>query len=120
MHLLLIKKLALYGVRGITSNWIRSYLANRKQFVHFIGINSELQELVCGLPQGSILGPKLFIHYINDMCNISNAIYLIIFADDSNIFCTADNIIDLCKQVFLELKKVPQLVLHKQAFIKQQ
>ena len=81
-HLLLIKKLTHYGVRGIASNCIRSYLANCKQFVHFNGVNSELQEVVCGVPQGSILGPKLFILYINDICNISNVIDLIIFADD--------------------------------------
>ena len=90
-------------MRGIASNWLRSYLANRKQFVHFNGVNSEMQEDVCGVPQGSILGPKLFILYLNDMCNISNVIDLIIFADDTNIFCTADNIVDLCKQVSLEL-----------------
>ena len=65
--------------------------------LNFNGIKSELQDVICGVPQGSILGPKLFILYINDMCNISKVTDLIIFADDTNIFCTADNIKDLCK-----------------------
>ena len=104
-HSLLIKKLGHYGVRGIASNWLKSYLLNRKQFVNFNGIKSELQDVICGVPQGSILGPKLFILYINDMCNITKVMDLIIFADDTNIFCTADNIKDLCKTVSLELNK---------------
>ena len=98
-HSLLIKKLGHYGVRGIASNWLKSYLLNRKQFVNFNGIKSELQDVICGVPQGSILGPKLFILYINDMCNITKVMDLIIFADDTNIFCTADNIKDLCKLI---------------------
>ena len=108
-----MKKLAHYGVRGTAINWLMPYLANCKQFVHFNGVNSELQEVVCGVPKGSILCPKLFFLYINDMCNISNVIGLIIFANDTYIFCTAKNIVDLCSIKY----KVRHLVLHNQAFI---
>ena len=65
-HSLLIKKLEYYGIRGVPLNWLKSYLDHRKQYVHFNGRDSYLQEVVCGVLQGSILGPKLFILYKND------------------------------------------------------
>ena len=60
----------------------------------------------CGVPQGSILGPKLFILYINDICNVSKLLQFVLFADDTNIFCSDVNILDLCKNVSLELDKL--------------
>ena len=62
-HRILIKKLEHYGVRGAASDWLKSYLSNRKQFVNIDGCSSELLDVICGVPQGSILGPTLFIQY---------------------------------------------------------
>ena len=60
-HGILIKKLKHYGVRGLASDWVKSYLSNRKQFVNIDECFSELLSVICGVPQGSILGPTLFI-----------------------------------------------------------
>ena len=104
-HQLLCKKLEYYGIRGIAYNWISDYLANRNQYVSIDGCSSGQEGTKCGLPQGSILGPKLFIMYINDMCNVSTFIKFIVFADDTNIFCSANNVKQLkciiCVENFL-------------------
>ena len=69
-HNISLKKKNHYGLRGIVSKWICSYLENRSQYVQFNGMKSDLQNVTCGVPQGSILGPKLFLLYINDICNV--------------------------------------------------
>ena len=64
----------------------KSYLSNRQQYVEFNGISSESCEIKCRVPQGSILGPLLFLFYMNDLCNVSKVVHFILFADDRNIF----------------------------------
>ena len=64
---ILIKKLQIYGIRGIASQWIISYLKLRQQYVMFNGIDSVCKRLRCGVPQGSILGTLLFINYVSHL-----------------------------------------------------
>ena len=90
-HSLLIDKFKFYGIRGIASKFIQSYLSNRKQFVQYKEHKANGNKILCGVPQGSILGPLLFLLYINDMHKVSNLLHFIIFADDTNIFYLHDD-----------------------------
>ena len=68
-HDILVNKQYHYGIRGIVQEWIVSYLSKRKQFVQINDIRSEHKTIRCGIPQGSVLGPRLFNIYTNDLCN---------------------------------------------------
>ena len=107
-HEILLSKLEYYGIRGIANDWFRSYLTNRKQFVIFDNILSNECLITTGVPQGSILGPLLFLLYINDICSSSKLLHFILYADDTNIFYSCENIDDLCRIVNVELGCVMQ------------
>ena len=70
-HHILLKKRFCYGIRGCILKWFECYLTDISQFVTYDGIQSEINSVKCGVPQGSILGPLLFIMYMNDLFNVS-------------------------------------------------
>ena len=87
-----------------------SYLKERSHYVFYNNENSDPMSMCCGVPQGSILGPKLFILYINDMVNVSNIFKFIIFADDRNLFYTSKDIVSLSVTLCNELVKLEKIV----------
>ena len=98
-HSILVKKLQHYGIRGVALDWLKSYLNNREQFVSVNGKDSVKKQIKYGVPQGSILGPLLFIIYINDIPGISKIAKFILYADDANIIISGDNINEIKEQL---------------------
>ena len=105
-HDILIHKLNHYGIRGEALSWISSYLKNRKQYVEINNNNSSLTVIENGVPQGSVLGPLLFLLYINDITHVSQVLTFYLFADDTSVFFSHKNIKDLESIVNQELKKL--------------
>ena len=104
-HDVLAKK-KFYGVHGIAHKWIMSYLENRSQIVQYKNCDSVVLRICCGIPQGPILGPKLFIMYINDIFNASKLLKFILFADDTNMFYCNNDINELIRQTNAKLDKL--------------
>ena len=94
-HKILLSKLDHYGIRGTAYSWFESYLSNRSQFVTYENASSKPKVISCGVPQGSILGPLLFLMYINDLNFVCKDAMSIFFADDSNLFKNGKDITKL-------------------------
>ena len=104
-HAILFKKLENYGIENVYSKWFQSYLTGRKQIVTG---GKTLRSVSIGVPQGSILGPLLFLLYINDIANSSNILKFILFADDTTIFHSHKNIHEVFQVIKTELPKVQE------------
>ena len=87
-HNILLRKLEFYGIRGLALQWFKNYLTGRTQYVLYNNTQSSKQYITCGVPQGSVLGPLLFLIYINDIPNCLKHSKSIVFADDTTIFAT--------------------------------
>jgi len=102
-HDILIHKMANYGIRGLALKWFQSYLSERKQYVAIDECVSDTVYVSCGVPQGSILGPLLFIIYTNDIPRCLQYSHPILFADDTTIYLTRKNVTELYQIINNEL-----------------
>ena len=103
-HSILLKKLEHYGVRGLANDWFCSYLTNRKQYVSINGSDSTLKEMRYGVPQGSVLGPLLFLIYINDLNLAIKHSVTHHFADDTNLLYVSKSLKKIQKFINFDLK----------------
>ena len=102
-HQILLAKLNHYEICGVSNDWFKSYLSNRNQYVSINGFDSGLTSINCGVPQGSVLGPFLFLLYKNDLNQAIKICKVHHFADDTNLLCLSNSIKKL-KLVNADLK----------------
>ena len=102
-HSILLQKLEHYGIRGLALDWFRSYISDRKQFVSYNNKDSDIMNMNCGVPQGSVLGPLLFIIYTNDVPHCLAHNKAIIFADDTTLFSSGNCVQELFNNMKTDL-----------------
>ena len=105
-HDIFLSKLQHYVIRGLVNEWFKSYLSNRKQYVSINGYDSNLADVKFGVPQGSVLGPLLFLVYINDLNQALKFCKVHHFADDTNLIHFSKSVYRLNKYVNLDLKNL--------------
>ena len=98
----------IYGIRAKENQWFRSYLSKRKQKVFVNGVQSNFLPLNSGVPQGSILGPLLFIFYINDIVEATNYFSVRLFADDTSLTATGKDLDVLLQRINSELPAISE------------
>ena len=105
-HIILLSKLREYGAEGTSLSWFTSYLTNREQFCYFDGSTSSKSSIKCGIPQGSCLGPLLFILYINDFENCLKRMNRNMYADDTRVNIASDKLKVLLTDLKNELENI--------------
>ena len=106
-HEILLNKMNLnFGISGNALKWFDSYIKDREQQCIVNGQLSSSKKIICGVPKGSILGPLLFLLYINDMPDSLNNTTPSLYADDSEIYASSDNSSDLISKLNEDLKKL--------------
>ena len=119
-HSIQLQKLEHYGIRDNALQWFKSYLNERSQYVTVNGYASVMLSITCEVPQGSVLGPLLFLIYVNDLSNASKLLRFYLFADDTSIYFDSDNLPTLLRIVNRELNKGQKMAGSKQISIKYQ
>lgn len=108
---ILIKKLQWYGINGVVLSWFKSYLENRSQRVKFNGLLSSSINVDLGVPQGSVLGPLLFLIYINDIVKIaSNNCEIRLFADDALIYTAGNSSTEINERLNKQMEKIDEWI----------
>ena len=105
-HDILSGKLEHYGIRSLANEWFRSYLSNRKQYVSINGYESSLASALYSVPQGPVLGPLLFLIYINDLNQAIKFCKVHHFADDTNLLHFNKSVVNLNKLVNQDMKNL--------------
>ena len=105
-HSILLDKLHFYGIRGTALKWFQSYLSGRRQYVCIDNFKSDYRNISVGVPQGSNLGPLLFLIYINDLQYVSDVLSVILFADDTSLFLSGKNVVVINQMINTEMEKV--------------
>ena len=136
-HKILTQKLEYYRINWRNLPWFKNYLTNRKQCIQYDSNNdnndiendnnnkninnnfekTELLDIICGIPQGSILGPLIFVLYIDDLCFLSQFLKRIMFADDTNLFCSNKEMRLLYLKANLKPGKIPEWFRENKLFL---
>ena len=106
-HQILLKKLEFYGFRNVSNTWFKNYLTGRSKYVSINGVNSMSKQMMCGVPQGSVLGPLLFLIFINDLPS-SIEFFTLLFADDTTLQFSNSNLTELYEKANQELLKAQE------------
>ena len=105
-HNILLEKLKAHEIQSKILKWFRSYLSNRKQFILYDDFKTEVKIVKCGVPHSSILGRLLFPIFVNDLSNSTKVLDPVLFADDTNLFCSDSNIRTLFETANQELSQI--------------
>ena len=105
-HNILVEKLKTYGIQSENLKWFRSYLSNRKQFISYNDLKTEMKIVKCGVPQSFILRPLLFLVFVNNLNNSTKVTDPVPFVGDTNLFCSDNNIRALFQTANQELSQI--------------